>query len=299
MNILLTGGNGFIGSSFRLSSPHKIFPLYRNVNYSYKENSVFIDLTNKKHIINLVSDLRNLKIDAIVHTAAITPFSLKNKLNYHHDIVMAEHIIYLVEKLNIRKVLFTSGWNIYDPLSHIPIKENSDLKPNTDYGISKMKVEAIFKNSLKHAFLINVRFSSIYGPKQTSSGLIPNSVHSAFKSHTITINSLNTKRDYLYIGDTMTAMNKLLSLSRKQLLDINIGSATSYSVQTIITIIQQIMKKKYNIDVALILKINPTETVPADNRLDISKAHQVINFEPSTKLINGLENYIAWIKQNE
>ena len=83
------------------------------------------------------------------------------------------------------------------------------------------------------------------------------------------------------------------------MLDINIGSGTSYSVQTIITIIQQIMKKKYNIDVTLILKINPTETVPADNRLDISKARQVINFEPSTKLINGLENYIAWIKQNE
>ncbi len=297
MNILLTGANGFIGRSFRKLSAHKVYALKNGDEYKKNENEFSINLTNAEQVINFLKNIKGIKIDAIVHCAAVTPFSSKRELNYDHDLMMAENIVFIAENLNVKKILFTSGWNVYDPMSKVPFSEESSLLPCTDYGTSKLKVERYLKENGKRSMVINIRFASVYGPGQTSTGLIPNSVRSALDSHTITINSIETKRDYLYIDDAMDAVEKLLRLKIDKHLDINIGSNTSYSVKDVAETIKIRMKKRYDMSIKIIVNSHFVEAIPFDNRLDISKAQRLINFHPSTKLIDGLEQYIIWMRQ--
>ncbi len=296
MNILLTGTNGFIGRSFQLSSAHKIFAIKNGDKYYSNSNEFSVNLTYKKHIDYLLEDIKGIELDAIFHCAAVTPFSSKSKFNYGDDLIMAENIVFIAENLNVKKILFTSGWNVYNPKNAVPFSEESNLLPSTDYGKSKLKVEQYLKENCKRSMVINIRFASVYGPGQTSTGLIPNSVHSALDPHTITINSIETKRDYLYIDDAMDAVEKLLRLKINKHIDINIGSNTSYSVKEVVETIKKIIENKYRMNIKIVINPDCVEITPLDNRLDISKARRIINFNPSTKFADGLLNYIMWVK---
>lgn len=298
MTILLTGSNGFIGRAFKSSSLNKILTIKNADEYLRNADEFNINLINKSHIKNFIKDIKGLKIDAIFHCAAITPFSSKINLNYEHDLLMAKSIISISNHLKVNKIVFTSAWNVYDPANKIPFTEDSKLSPSTKYGLSKLRVENYFKKYLKHKQLINMRFSSIYGPGQVSSGLIPNLVRSALTSKKIIINSVRTKRDYLFINDATDAIEKILTININSHIDINIGSGKSYSVKEVAKKIQKIMAKIYNKEIKIIISPKSCESIPIDNRLDIRKARKFINFYPSTKLIDGLTKYILWVKQN-
>jgi len=294
MAILVTGAGGFIGQSF-LNHFEKldIISLYHSKQFNNKNNIFHLDLTN---LNSLYKSLEGKKIDTIFHFAAVTPFSKSNnKIDFNKDIKMAEHLMQVCKLFRIKKLIFTNGWIVYDPKNKTPYKETSKLNPNTDYGKSKLAVESYFKNKLKTTKLINLRLSSVYGPGQLTSGLIPNLVNSAISTNIMTINTIQSRRDYLYIEDLNKIFGSLIKKNITNSIDLNIGSGTSVSVLDVALYIQDIMYSNFNKQTELIIKSPLTISSPGNNVLDISKAEKYFSKFNRTDIKNGLFLYIKWM----
>jgi len=294
--ILVTGASGFIGhalvdafgkGAIGLTGPHS-----KTSNHSFG-----CDLTDLEAVKELAKKLKEHSITHIVHAAAVTPWSLDP--DFSLDIEMAKSVAWLCNKLNIPQLIFISGWNVYDMSGKAPFGEDTAIQPTGDYGASKFAVEQFFSQNLKQTRLLILRTASIYGVGQVSAGLIPNLVKSSIENHTIAIDTVQVKRDYLYITDFAQTIKQIVESRHDESRGVlNIGSGTSQPISTVAETIQDIFKTSYNIDVAVSYGEASQQPAVPNNRLDISRAQKDGLLLKTKSLADGLAQYIEW-RQHE
>lgn len=166
MNILVTGGSGFIGTNLvtnLLKEGHNVTIYDKQKSETYPDLCIVADVRDKEELI------RSMKgIDAVYHLAAehrddVQPASLYYEVN----VGGAENIVCALEKNNVNRLIFTSTVAVYGLNSGMP-NENSPVKPFNDYGKSKYKAETIFNkwaDDHRTRCLITVRPTVIFGEK--------------------------------------------------------------------------------------------------------------------------------------
>ena len=157
MNILVTGGAGYIGS-------HVVKQLGENTNY----NITIIDnlsTGNKKNVLSgdLIKEelsnfqkveeiFKNKKFDAVIHFAAsiIVPESVENPLKYYlNNTVNTTNLINLCLKYKVKTFIFSSTAAVYGEPKEVPIEETADKVPINPYGMSKLMSETVLQDAAK------------------------------------------------------------------------------------------------------------------------------------------------------
>lgn len=292
MKILLTGASGFLGRAIKQKMfSNEFYSISHGLDFKKNGNDYYLDLSDDSHIQKLMESLKKVSFNILIHLAAITPFN--GHFDFEKDTIITKNISLLCNILRIPTLVFTSGWVVYDPKSIPPLKEKTPLKPGSDYGLSKLWAEEFFKSSLKETTFINLRLSIVYGPGQTSAGLIPNIVKAGIQSREIVINSQFIKRDYLYIYNFIAALNKLLKDPIQESVDLNIGSGSSLSILEVAENVQEIFDASYNKKLRI-----KSEKMSAkemhDNKLDISLSLKLLGDYNSVSFKEGLKQYIKW-----
>lgn len=220
MNILVTGGAGFIGSHLAkrlLDENHNVIVID---NLSTGNLDYIKDLSVRFNCIDIVkSDLSLLfehyRFDCVYHLAA--QINLRTSfeqpvLDAQTNIVGSLNLIQNCVKYNVKKFIFSSsGGAIYSSKDSLPYSENSIADPASPYGLAKLTVEKyldIFKqtNELNYTCL---RYSNVYGPKQSSkseAGVISIFFQRAKENKDIIIfgDGMQT-RDFVYVDDVVEA----------------------------------------------------------------------------------------------
>lgn len=310
--ILVTGGCGFIGShlvEYLVNSGYHVicFDKYNNDGYLYNlENSKF-----KKDIEFVLGDIRDLdslkksssRVDCILHLAALIsiPYSYVSPLAYIKTNVEGTYnILELAKDKNVENTIITSTSEVYGTAQFSPMDENHPLNAQSPYAASKIAADQL---SLSYYRTYDLPLKIIrpfnnFGPRQSSRAVIPSIIQDTIsKKNHITLGNINTKRDFLYVKDTVLAYTKLMRVKKYNGEIFNFGSGVSHKISKIVRDIQKINNTKKNIKISE-KKLRPNKSEVFDLIANSNKSLKLLNWSPKYTFIDGLIETNDWFKKN-
>ncbi len=277
MRVLITGGKGFIGTNLskRLKNEKTII-------ISNQENES-IDILNKD-LFSLVKD-----VDTIIHLAAKT--SIKNAINepydtYYTNILGTLNVLDFARLHDIKNIINISTYVYGKPL-YLPIDEKHAINPHTPYNKSKILSENLCKYYSQDYGLniVTLRPFYVYGPFSNSSTFISSIVKQIKENGKVILSQKFTKRDFLFVGDFINLLIKILTTFPSGYNVYNVGYGESHSLEEVIRIIEEIMN--LSIPIVYDTQLRPNDIT--DMIADIKKVSKSFNWIPQINIKIGLK----------
>ena len=296
VNILFTGGAGFIGSSIIAKLNKKKYNIYvvdnlltgkyKNIPSGNRINFLKIDVNNKK---KLIKSTNKLSIQYIFHFAACVGVkrTLKNPHKVLEDIEGFKNILHLARYKKVKRVFFSSSSEVYGEGQGLAQnEEKTPLNSRLPYAIVKNVGESFFK-TYKKEYNINYtifRLFNTYGPKQSSDFVVSLFLKNALKDKDINIyGNGQQSRTFCYIDDTVDAIINCFEKNYFINSTVNIGNNKVTKIIDLAKIIKKITKSNSKIK-----KIEPLKEGDMLRRKpDIKKMKSVLN-RKFTSLEKGL-----------
>jgi dTDP-glucose 4,6-dehydratase len=231
MQILVTGGCGFIGSNF-VKHMVKKYPEYEITNYDTltyagdRKNVSECEYYNNYHFVKgdicdydkLKKTIKSLDIDIIINFAAESHVdnSIENSDEFIRTNINGTHtLLKLMHEFTIHKFIQISTDEVYGTLREddLAFTENSLLKPNSPYAASKTAADLLcrsFYETYKYPITIT-RCSNNYGPNQHREKLIPKLIHNIKEGIKVPIYGDGKNiRDWVHVQDHCEAIDVVL-----------------------------------------------------------------------------------------
>tara|TARA_B100000700_G_C15041316_1_gene855458 strand:- start:1067 stop:2047 length:981 start_codon:yes stop_codon:yes gene_type:complete len=275
MQILLTGGAGYIGSHATLQlidSGHSVSVIDNLITGSKKlipssAQHYQFDIADVDRVEKL---LKEKKFDILMHFAGLTRVdeSVKYPNKYmEYNFEKSKLLFNCCFKNNLKKILFSSTAGVYGNSTSDYVRETDELKPINPYALSKCKIEKflIEESKKQKIFYMILRYFNVAGAdKKKRSGLISKSSTNLIKvlcevalekKDKIIINGSNYKtkdgtavRDFIHVSDIASIHNLVAEFLHKNSESgiYNCGYGKGYSVKDVITEMEKIINKKVN-----------------------------------------------------
>lgn len=309
LNILVTGGAGFIGSHLvdkLLSIGHKVVVLDNLVN---GKEANLIEASSNPNFTFIKGDILSQEtcnsatknIDVVYHLACLgVRHSIHSPFDNHR--VNAEGSLNMLEaarKNKIKRFFYISTSEIYGDIKQFPIDESGVPLPKTVYGSSKLAGEN-YAYSYFTCYGMDttiLRIFNNYGPRAHYEGdageIIPRSiVNLIYDKAPIVFGDGSVTRDFFYVKDTASALSILLDINTISGEIINIGTGEEITMKHLLEKIIELMKST--------IKIDYLEDRPADvPRLWVnpSKFSTITHFNSAYTFEQGLIETINYYKE--
>jgi len=304
MKILITGGTGFIGSNlskYLINDGHTIFCLDNNFTGNLYNIKTIIDNKNFNYIYHDIINPININddIDQIYHLAC--PASPPK---YQADPIYTSKVCYL-GTLNVlefarkkkAKVLLTSTSEVYGEPNISPQSEDYRGNVNTIgirscYDEGKRICETLMMD-FHRKYNVDIRIARIFNTyginmDRTDGRVISNFINQALKNRDLTIYGQGSQtRSFCYISDQISGLIKLMN--SKYIYPINIGNPIELSIKDVALKIIELTNSKSKLIYLPIPEDDPTNRKP-----DITKAKNILNWEPIVNLEKGLLKTIEY-----
>lgn len=296
-SILVTGGCGFIGShtvdllcekGYNVIVADIVAPKYKNENAKYYQLDIASIDSERIFIEN--------NIDIIIHLAAQVSVSVSNRIpleDAHNNIIGSINITELAKKYNVKKIIASSSAALYGSPQYYPVDEAHPTFYLSPYAISKHAMEEYIKIS-GIDYLI-YRFSNVYGPRQDSkgeAGVISIFVDRMLENKLVEIQGTGEQtRDFIYVNDVVNAILSGVEFNIHNE-TINISSNSECSINELFGIIKNFTAYKKQPQY-LSKRIGDINRSILNNK----KAKELLGFEPSTTLEEGLSKTIIFFSK--
>jgi len=302
MRILVTGGAGFVGSHVAdgfIAAGHEVAVL-DNLATGFKRNvpkeATFfeVDVRDAEAVEKIFATFRP---DIVDHHAAqmdVRKSLIDPVFDAQCNILGSINLITSAHKHGIKKFIYIStGGAVYGDARVLPANEQTPVRPECAYGISKHTVEhylELYRILYGMRFTV-LRYPNVFGPRQNphgEAGVIAIFARMMLDGKVPTIYGDGEQlRDYIYVADAVRA--NLLALEAGEGEIINIGSGVGTSVNTLY---------KYLAEFAEF----PHEPLRAPARmgeiqaiyLDATKAANILKWKQEVPLAEGLRKAYDW-----
>lgn len=306
MKILVTGGAGFIGAHIveALIETGNEVTIMDNFSSGNKRNLSSISAVNNLNILrhDVVDKIALPGFDQIYHLACLASpvFYQKNPIETALSNSVGTYNLLVQSKEHKTKILFASTSEVYgNPLQH-PQQENywGNVNPNgirSCYDESKRFGESLIMD-FHRKYGVETRIARIfntYGPKMNLNDgrVIPNFIPQALKNHPITVYGDGKQtRSFCYVSDTIQGLVRLMNSEFFE--PVNIGNPNEITIMELTEKIKELTDSKSEIVFKQLPEDDPVRRCP-----DISRAKQVLSWEPRVSLEEGLKRTIDWFKR--
>ena len=317
--ILITGGAGFIGSNlceYFLSKGHEVTCL-DNFATGHRHNlKDFIDNPNFRLI---EGDIRSIvdcheavkDVDYVLHQAALgsVPRSINDPVATNEvNVAGFLNMLVAAKDAKVKRFIYAASSSTYGDSAGLPKVEDVIGKPLSPYAITKY-VNELYADIFSKTYgleTIGLRYFNVFGRKQDPNGayaaVIPKFVMQLMNHETITINGDgNYSRDFTYI-DNVIQMNELAMTTTNDLA-VNTVYNTAFGDRNTLNDLVNYLKEylaKYDPAIAA------AEVAYGPNRVgdiphsmaSISKAKELLGYNPQFSLQQGLKEAIDWYWNN-
>jgi len=310
---LITGGAGFIGSNiveYLLSHGAGKVRVLDNFSTGSMEN---IDQWMSRAEFSLIEgDIRDLDtcrravdgVDYVLHQAALgsVPRSINDPITSNEVNVNGFlNMLVAARDAGVKRMIYAASSSTYGDHPGLPKVEDKIGNPLSPYAVTKYVNELYAKvfSQVYDFHTIGLRYFNVFGPRQNPRGpyaaVIPLFVESALKGEAPFINGDGeTSRDFTYVENAVQANIKACltpDINKHEVVNIAVGEATT---------LNQLWK--YICAIAGIdLQPQYREERKGDVRhslANVSKAQQLIGYQPAVTIQKGLQTTVEWYKQS-
>jgi nucleoside-diphosphate-sugar epimerase len=298
INVLVTGGHGFIGHHLVL----------RLVSEGYKvrilDNANRIALSGDYEFVH--GDIRDSGvcktvckgIDVIFHTAGVA--SIRRAYEQPAEareinVTGTGNILNAAIENNVDLLVYSSSGKVYGNVKNEKSKEDDAVVINSPYEETKYKAETKLKVAASKGLInaISLRYFSVFGPRQRLDYGLLSEILSGLNGNPrpVVYADAHTKRDFTYIQDVIKANILCLHSKIDKYEVINIASGKSWDLTEVANMVSKIAGKV----------IRPgfvgTKAGMCDQTgADISKASRLLAYIPEYSLEAGLRETISWLR---
>ena len=298
MRILVTGTSGFVGGSLApklAEEGHDIYCLERYVTGRFvlgknkNMKTVFGDLRDDSTIKKIIRDTQP---EAVIHLAAISPVSY----SYDHPIEVSETNFFgtvnlaeacLKEAHHFKHFLFAGTSEEYGNQINPPIKENSELYPNSPYAVSKVAADKYLQYMKDtYDFPITVlRNFNTYGRKDNSHFVVERTIVQMLQGQTVRLGDPEPIRDLMYLDDHLNGYLTCLDNDKAIGETFNFCTGFGIKISDLVERIRQITGFSGNV----VWNTIPKRPLDIDVLIgDNSKARKLLNWQPKVGIEQGL-----------
>lgn len=298
MNVLVTGGAGFIGS-------HIVDELVKkNIKTIVIDNSTIKEIQINKKVKYYNADIVKANIsrifdkerpEIVIHQAAqISNLeSLNNPLyDAEVNIIGTVNLLECCRQYNIKKIIYASSAAVYGEPEYLPIDEEHNTKPISCYGISKLVPEHYIRvyNQLYGIKYTILRYANVYGPRQDTEGeggVISIFIDKMLKGERpIIFGTGEQTRDFICVKDIAAA--NIAALDKGDNCILNISTGVNTSINELVKILNNILGKNLK-PVYKPKREGDIEHSYLDNALAV----KVLGWKPRVSLEEGLREIVC------
>ncbi len=313
MRILVTGGKGFIGSkivemlsqeghqvtvvdnedTYGIMSKQDLHALYKwRMRNWVTKNVQFIpgDVLNRLICLKAFS----YNPDIVIHLATYPRAKIVDNdpiLGIPKVINTTTNLLWHAEKFGVRKFVYVSSSMVYGDFTD-GTKEDAKTKPKNIYGEAKLAGERLVKLFSKRDGLNYniVRPSGVYGPGDMPDRVVSKFFENAMQNKAITLHNGDNKVDFTYRQDAARGII-MAALSSVANVSFNITAGNATSLRTLAEKIVSLTGSDSDIE-----DIGNHKLYPLRGTLDISRAKDLIGYQPEFTLDQGLKSYYDWLQ---
>ena len=312
MNILVTGGAGFIGSHLvdkLLEEGGWNITVIDDFNNFYSPEIKWANIASHRSRAEfsvIVCDIRdaeklrtvfeNGNFDCVVHLAAragVRPSLKEPKLYVETNINGTMNLLEMAREFGVRQFVFGSSSSVYGVNCKVPFAEDDRIQqPISPYAATKAAGELLC-HTYSHLYglrTVCLRFFTVYGARQRPDLAIHKFTKLITEGKPIQVfGDGSTRRDYTYIDDIIQGVRAAMDYDGSVHEIFNLGESETTELSRLIELIEGSLSLKAVIDRQ---PMQPGD-VPV-TYADISKARKILNYNPHTKIEEGIPKFVDW-----
>ena len=315
-NLLVTGGAGFIGSHLAdrlLQSDVEHVTVLDDFNNFYepqiKRENITEHLKDPRYKL-VETDIRDRatletvfqqsRFDCLVHLAAragVRPSLSEPQLYTETNINGTVNLLELARHHGIKQFVFGSSSSVYGINAKVPFSEDDPIRqPISPYAATKAAGELLC-HTYSHLYglrCVCLRFFTVYGPRQRPDLAIHKFAKLISQRKPIPVfGDGTTRRDYTYIDDIIDGVLAAIHYDQSDYEVFNLGESRTVELRELISLLEKELDTHAVIDRQL-----PQPGDVPQTFADITKARELLGYNPQTQIEEGLRRFVEWFRGN-